>query len=34
MTVEQGLNYIRQNRPQANPYKNAVELALKNLDKS
>ncbi len=31
MPIEQGLNYIRQNRPQANPYKRAVVRALANL---
>jgi len=31
MSVEQGLSYIRQNRPQANPYKKAVLRALTNL---
>ena len=31
MTVDQGLGYIRKNRPQANPYKNAVVRALTNL---
>jgi protein-tyrosine phosphatase len=31
MTLEQGLDYIRQNRPQANPYKSAVLRALQQL---
>lgn len=31
MTVDQGLSYIRQHRPQANPYKKAVVRALANL---
>ena len=31
MTLEQGLEYIRQNRPQANPYIGAVEKALVQL---
>lgn len=31
MTFEQGLAFIRENRPQANPYKRAVEKALDQL---
>lgn len=31
MTIKQGLEYIRRNRPQANPYKNAVVLTLQEL---
>jgi len=32
MELEQGLEYIRLNRPQANPYKNAVLKALQQLE--
>lgn len=31
MTLDQGLEYIRQHRPQANPYRKAVEIALEAL---
>ena len=31
MELEQGLEYIRRNRPQAHPYISAVEKALKQL---
>lgn len=31
MSIEQGLEYIRRNRPQANPYQSAVRLALEEL---
>ena len=31
MSLEQGLTYIRENRPQANPYKSAVIRALSEL---
>lgn len=32
MTIEQGLEYIRSNRPQVNPYKSAVTKALIQLE--
>lgn len=32
MELEQGLEYIRHNRPQANPYKSAVRKALEQLE--
>jgi len=31
MSIKQGLEYIRSNRPQVNPFKSAVEKALKQL---
>jgi len=31
LNMEQGLDYIRLNRPQVNPYKNAVNIALEQL---
>jgi len=31
MSIEQGLEYIRNNRPQVNPFKSAVEKALLQL---
>ena len=31
MSIDKGLEYIRRNRPQANPYRRSIELALEEL---